>query len=57
MPALSLLAERLHEPLPAFSLITDSIVVEALIVTFPVGVVRESCGETVTDRCSTCSCP
>jgi hypothetical protein len=38
------LAESVHFPLPDESLITHSVLVEALIVTFPVGVEPENCG-------------
>ena len=47
----------MHDPLAPDSVITHSVVVDSLIVTVPVGVEPEYCGETVTTRCSVCSCP
>ena len=57
MPALSFLADNLHERLAEDSEITHSVVVDCFTVTVPVGVEPEYCGDTVTERFRTCSCP
>jgi len=44
-------------PLPDGSVIVHNVVPDSLMVTLPLGVEPEYCGETVTDRRSTCSCP
>ena len=49
--------DSVHEPLAEDSLIVHNVFVESVTVTVPVGVKPEYCGETVTDKCSTCSCP
>jgi hypothetical protein len=51
------LADSLQEPLHDDSVMTHSVVPGSVIVTLPVGVVSEYCGETVTDTTSACSCP
>ena len=57
MPAASSVADNVHEPVADDNVIVHSVVVDSFTVTVPVGVVPGDCGETVTDRCSTCSCP
>jgi hypothetical protein len=57
VPALSFLADNLHERLAEDSEITHSVVVDCFTVTVPVGVEPEYCGDTVTERFRTCSCP
>ena len=54
---MSFLGDSLHDPLPDESLITHNVVVESFTVTVSVGVEPANSGETVTDRCRTCSCP
>ena len=57
MPTASFSADNVHDPLPDFSVITHSVVVDCFTVTVPVAVVPEYCGETVTEKCSTPSSP
>jgi hypothetical protein len=44
----------MHDPLPPDSFMRQDV---PLMVTVPVGMVPENCGETLTERRSLCSCP
>lgn len=57
MPALSLLAERVQDPLPDDSVILHKVVMDVFTVTVPVGIVPPYWGETTTESRSVCSCP
>ena len=57
VPALSLLDDSVHEPLPFDRLITHKVVVDFFTATLPVAVVPRNSGDTVTETRSACSSP